>query len=178
MQFGEINSLQGRFDRLTGNIGKLGIPRMEPEQFAAVHNFNTRLHGQYTKLVEEMPRGAQFLSKLRDDPRAVKLEGKYISTGSHTSQFDMKTLVMWYLWHANEEGEEEAQRQLDAWLENDEVEVLSTLWVLGIEADQVIPLEDGYSILPAKDMPDSVEKERYLQIRMGCPVPYSPALPK
>ena len=58
----------------------------------------------------------------------------------------------------------QSQKQyLDSFLNSEKISVLNTLWVLGIEVDEPIILDDGYAIKPITEMPDSREKEYFLQ---------------
>lgn len=95
-----------------------------------------------------------FLSELHADPRIAALNGRMISTGSGATIFEESRLATWFLWCANEMGLEAAKGHLARWLDADEVDVISTLWVHGLDLDEEIQLADGYCITPAKQLPD------------------------
>jgi hypothetical protein len=110
-----------------------------------------------------------ILSEIHDDPRVAALNGKMISTGSGGTIFEESRLEEWYLWYANEFGPDAAKKNLDQWLDADEVDVVNTFWVYGLNLDDELPLEDGYSITPAARLPDSWHKELALQFTMPKP---------
>ena len=144
-------------------IGHLNIPKPEIDKFAFVHDIQTQLYLQYSRLVENEAVGTQILSMLRDDPRVQALDGKMISSGSGASRFEIKTLAMWFLWASNEYGQHVAEEKLNSFLDLERIPVVNTLWVLGIEADKILELEQGYRIVPIDEMPDSRDKEQYLR---------------
>lgn len=145
-------------------LGTLNIPKSEIEAFAPVHNFQTRLYLQYSPLLTT-DTGRKLLEKLRRDPRVTSLEGKMLSRGSSAHRFQVEELGMWLLWRANESDLASAQCHLEAFLDSEEITVLNTLWVLGVEVDQPISLADEYMVQPADAMPDSWDKESFLQFR-------------
>ena len=87
-----------------------------------------------------------------------------VSNGSGGSRFDLKTFAMWFLWAINEYGEKQAREIMDEFLDSDKVKVLNTLWVLGIECDEIIDLKNGIKIIPLDSMPDSKDKTRFKKI--------------
>ncbi len=97
------------------------------------------------------------------DPRVIDLEGHMISKGSSASGFETKVLAMWFLWATNEFGQKVAEKSLNAFLDSDEIPIVNTLWVLGVEVDDTIQLTNGLCITPISEMPNSREKEHYLK---------------
>jgi len=71
---------------------------------------------------------------------------------------------MWSLWCANEYGIENAEAYLNAFLDSEEINVTSVLWVLGMGTQNPVTVKDGYVIRPIHEMPNSREKERFVQI--------------
>lgn len=145
------------------NIGHLNIPKPELEKVAFVHDIQTRLYLQYSKLLEDKGLGVNILKAFEEDQRIKALDGHMISTGSGASRFEINTLAMWFLWAVNEYGNEKAELNLNLYLDSETVPVINTLWVLGIEVDQTIELDNGIKIIPIEDMPDSRDKEQYLK---------------
>lgn len=145
--------------------GKLQFPKLNIEPFSFVHDFQTRLFLQYINIVEKTDVGNKVVEMLSNDSRVKILEGKMISRGSGAHAFEVKTLAMWFLWCANEFGLENAEKYLNSFLDDDVIPVMNTLWVIGIEIDQPIQLSGGYEILPIADLPDSRDKEQFLQSR-------------
>lgn len=157
-------------------LGDLNIPKIEIESFSFIHNFETRVYVQFADLVEKTEVGRAVVKALTEDPRVIALTGKMITCGGGARRFEIKTLAMWFLWHANEHGLEKAKRDLNSFLSSKEVTVVNSLWVVGIEVEQPIFLRDEYIIQPANQMPDSGDKEYFLQRKIGhvirrAPVP-------
>jgi hypothetical protein len=144
-------------------LGDLNVPKIEIEPFSFIHDFQTRVYVQFGDIVEKTEVGRAVVKALAEDPHVIALKSKMISRGSGAQIFEIKTLAMWFLWHANEHGLENAKRDLNSFLNSEEVTVLNSLWVLGIEIDQPIFLRDEYVIQPASQMPDSRDKEYFLQ---------------
>lgn len=149
------------------DIGHLNIPKPEMEKVAFVHDIQTRLYLQYSRLIENEGPGAKVLKALEEDPRVQALNGHMISRGSSASRFEIKTLAMWFLWAINEYGHEVAEYNLNRFLNPETVPVINTLWVLGIEVDKPIELENGVRIISIEEMPDSRDKEQYLKDEFG-----------
>lgn len=145
------------------NIGHLNIPKPEMESFLFVHDLRTKLYLQYSRLIENDGPGAQVLKNLEQDHRVQALDKYLIRSGSSFGTFEPKELAMWYLWAMNEYGAEIAATNLNKFLIAENVPVINTLWVLGIEVDEPIKLDNGIRILSIKDMPYSQDKEQYLK---------------
>lgn len=148
-------------------LGKLNIQKVELQPFLFTHNFQTRLFVQYKYIVEKTEIGRNVFKTLSEDQRVIALKDKMISHGSSAQRFDVRKLAMWFLYCANEYGSEIAERNLELFLNSEEISVINTLWVSGIEVDQPIILNNGYIINPASHMPDSQDKEVFLQHRIG-----------
>jgi hypothetical protein len=157
-------------------FGKLNIQSLEIEPFAFIPDFQTRVFVQYANIVEKSEIGRSVVEMLDFDPRVIALKGKLISRGNGAQTLEVQTLAMWFLWCANELGPESAKAYLDSFLDAEEITVLNSLWVLGLEVDQPIILNNEYAIQPIDQMPDSRDKEHFLQSRFqfsgqGTPVP-------
>ncbi len=150
-------------------VGELNIPKIEIEPFSFVHDFHTRIYDQYAEMLEKTELGKSIVKTLSEDPRVIALEDKMLSRGDGAARFAITTLAIWFLWCANENGVASAEQYLDSFLNSEKISVLNTLWVSGIEVDEPIILGDGYAIQPATHMPDSRDKEYFLQIRSGPP---------
>ncbi len=155
-------------------LGKIQIPKIELETYKFIHDYQTRLFVQYADIVEKTDIGRSVVQSLSEDPRVLALEGKMISQGSHAERFETKNLAMWFLWCANEYGLEAAKSYLESFLDAEEVDVVCTLWVLGIEVDQPITINDRYIIKPIEDMPNSRDKEHFLKFDVGVTGPRAP----
>lgn len=147
--------------------GHLGLPRFELEEISVQHGFQTRSFLFYIDFLKSTEFGANLLKRLAVDTRVASLDGQMISCGSVASRFDIETLAVWFAWCANSYGEKFANEQLESWLNAEEIEILNSLWVLGVEADESIELNGGYTIQTTSDMPDSDEKEYFGQSRFS-----------
>lgn len=145
-------------------IGQLGLPNIELEAMSYQHSFQTRSFLVHNQFLENTDFGKNLLKRLSEDPRVIALDGQMVSRGDGASRFEVTTLAIWFIWCANSYGEQFANQQLERWLNTDEVEVLNSLWVLGVEAEESIELADGYVIQTIADMPDSDEKEYFSKI--------------
>lgn len=148
------------------NIGEINIPKIEIEPYAVIHDYQTRTFMQYVNIIEKEVIGHSIVAMLNKDPRVMSLSGKMISSGNGAQIFEVKTLAMWFLWCANEHGLENAKQFLEEFLNNDEISVINTLWILGIEVDEPIILTDDYIIQPIENMPNSGDKEYFLQSKI------------
>lgn len=142
---------------------KINIPKIEIDPYAFIHDYQTRTYLQYANIIEKEVIGHSIVTMLNEDPRVISMNGKMISRGSGAQSFEVKTLAMWFLWCANEYGLENAKQFLEEFLNTDEIPVINTLWILGIEVDEPIILRDGYIIQPLENMPNSGDKEHFLQ---------------
>ncbi len=97
-----------------------------------------------------------------------------LSRGSGAGQFEAETLGMWFLWRTDETDSVTAESDLERFLSSDEVNVLNALWVVGVEVEGPVTLSDGFMVLPIESMPESWDKERFLQAQ---PEPYGPPVP-
>lgn len=144
--------------------GNLEIPKLEIQPIRLFDDYQTRLYLQYSRIIETNEPAKELLADLKEDPRVKSLEGKMISNGNGAGIFEAKKLAMWVLWVANEHGKKQAFKFLNSFLNEDKLDVVNVLWVSGLEVTESIPLKNGYSIIPITEMPDSREKEIFLQI--------------
>lgn len=145
-------------------IGQLGLPKIELEAMSFQHSFQTRSFLVHIQFLKNTGYGKDLLKRFSNDPRVIALEGQMVSSGSSAGRFEIETLAVWFVWCTNSYGEKFANEQLESWLNTDEIEVLNSLWVLGIEAEESIELSDGYVIQTIADMPDSDEKEYFSKV--------------
>jgi hypothetical protein len=175
------------YDRTVFFPGKLGLPIVKLES-KFTHNFSAKLFNEYSDCIEKTTLGQKVLADLEIDPRVLHLKDEMISRGSGSYAFEVKNLAQWFLWHANNVGLDVAKSDLELFLNSDEISVINSLWITGIEVGEEIKLEDGISIKPAKDMPDSLEKEIFLQhefystglrtLKPTCAITKSVTIPK
>ncbi len=156
------------------NIGKINIPKIEIEPFSFICDYQTKVYLQYANIVEKEEIGRLVVESLNQDSRVSTLSGKMISRGSGAQIFEVKTLAMWFLWCANEHGQDKAKIYLEAFLNSDTISVINALWVIGIEVTSPIILDDRYVIRPLENMPDSRDKEYFMHNKMGRNFQYIP----
>ena len=145
------------------HIGHLNVPKPEMNDETFFHDIWRKLYLHYSRQIENEGPGAIVLKALEEDPRAQGLQGQLISYGNRASIFEIKKLAMWYLWAAHEFGSTVAERNLNKFLDSEDIPVINILWVLGIEVDETIELENGIRIISIKEMPDSPEKGHFLK---------------
>lgn len=143
-------------------LGHLNIQKPDLTRVEYVQDVYSRLHVVYSNFIEGPY--SSILAELSKDKRFETLRDKMVSNGSGGSRFDLKTFAMWFLWAINEYGEKQAREIMDEFLDSDKVKVLNTLWVLGIECDEIIDLKNGIKIIPLDSMPDSKDKTRFKKI--------------
>ena len=146
------------------STGLLGLPIIELDTMSFQHSFQTRSFSVFSEFIRNSDYGKVLLKRLSDDARVIALDGQMVSRGSVAGCFEVRTLAVWFVWCANKYGEEFAQVQLDNWLNVEEIEVVNSLWILGLDIDESIELNDGYSIKTIADMPDSDEKEYFSKV--------------
>lgn len=144
--------------------GHLGIPKIELEELSFQHSFQIRSYSVHSQFVRSTDFGKDLLNRLSGDPRVIALNGQMVSSGTGAGAFQIETLAIWFVWCANSYGEKFANEQLESWLNTEEVEVLNSLWVLGLDTGESIELNDGYVIQTIADMPDSDEKEYFSKV--------------
>lgn len=117
----------------------------------------------FSELIDKTPDGQKVLQALSADTRVQGLVNTMISKGSSAARFEIKDLAMWFLWASNEFGPKSAEKNLNLFLDSAEIEVICTLWVLGIETTTTLDLGEGYQIVPVSEMPLSSDSEYYMQ---------------
>lgn len=143
--------------------GQLNIPKVSVEQFPFSTDYQIRLYQQYFPSIEKTEVGQQVVASLSTDPRVVALQGKMVPNGFGWQGFDVKKLAMWYLWCANEYGMQTTKEFLDSFLDSESIPVARVLWVLGMRVANSVAIKGEYIIRPIHDMPDSSQKERFMQ---------------
>lgn len=145
-------------------VGMLGLPRVELEAMSFHHSFQIRSYLLHSEFLKNTDVGKGVVQRLASDRRVQALENQMLSLGNSAARFEVDTLAVWYVWCLNMYGNEFADCQLESWLASEEVEVLNSLWVLGLEAEKSFELGGGYSIQILADMPDSDEKEYFSKV--------------
>lgn len=144
-------------------LGALGLPKLSIDEVSFSTDYEARLAQLYFPVLEKMPIGKQVIVDLSRDSRVLALSDKMIACGMVRVRFQIKMLALWYLWYANEYGSEQAQRCLDSFLNAKSIPVTRVLWVLGMGASKPVTVKGDYVIRPIHDMPDSSQKERFIQ---------------
>jgi hypothetical protein len=144
-------------------LGELNLPEIELERFVFIHDYQTKLFVQYAEIIEKTEIGSKIVEILSSDPRVQELTGKMLSRGSGAQQFEVKTLGMWFLWFANKVGLGAAEEALNIFLNNQVIQVLNCLWILGVKADREVNLCEDIRLLPVDKMINSRDKEKFWQ---------------
>lgn len=145
-------------------LGELNLPIIDIEPFSPSTDIHTRIFFTYESVLREGI-GQSVLDALSKDPRVIALNGKLISRGSYSEAFNLQRLAMWFLWSTNQYGKQQTQEALNSFLDSETISVINSLWVLGLKVDMPINLDDGYTVQPIESMPDSNDKEYFIQNR-------------
>lgn len=122
-----------------------------------------QLLSHYGNLIRKESYCVQVLEELKKGPRVQALKDQWIITGTGAVPLNAQILAPWYLWAIHEYGVEAANTNLNKFLDSETIFITGTLWVLGIEVQQSIELENGISIIPIENMPYSPQKELFLE---------------
>ena len=158
-------------------LGHLGLPVIGINGFGFTASFASRTFVQYHDAVETTDIGRHVLGRLSDDPRVIKMSGQLIPSGLNNSAgFDLKILAAWWMMRSNQAGQAQADKDLDAYLDADIVDIFVSHWVVGLNPSKVMKLVEGFALYPISEMPDSDSKERYSQAinkfnRLDGPIP-------
>jgi hypothetical protein len=143
-------------------VGHLGLPRL------ALTERPVPSHGAILSLIVAVLAaarsevGTSIRRRLEADSRVEALNGKMIGTGTGASRFDLDQLVSWWIWRANEVGQETANSNLEIFLNGNEIVTLQALWVYGVTSTKTQTVFPGVDLVPAKEMPASYEQEEFL----------------
>ena len=162
------------------DLGEIHLPRIRVDDFplALANQYETRLFVAFHKLVDETELGRKLMARLKADGRVASIDGKMLSHGSGSTRLDLTRLAAWWLWRANEVGGDLADQNLDTFLNADQIDVICTLWVYGVEPSVEVDLGEGVMLLPLNAMPPSGDKEQLLQAKFGSnpsPIPVASA---
>lgn len=145
-------------------VGKIGLPKIVVEKLPTYeHSYSTQLYLQFHKAVRETEFGRKVLQKLRANKSVEALDGTMVKCGTLATRFDFERLAAWWLWRANEVGEERADADLEVFLSSEHSDVLGVLWVYGVKPETTQPLTEDVALMPVEEMPDSDDKEHILK---------------
>ena len=150
---------------------KLNLPdiaEVQVKNFVTENDFNTRIHLALIEATKNYPVAEQLKKTLENDIRIKNLLGKLVSTGlGSASQFNIDSLSMWFLHYAKRNGSVAAVKALEKYLTEGQVDYLAIQWIIGIETEKKIKLTESVELVPIDLMPDSSEKEYFLQINLN-----------
>lgn len=106
-------------------------------------------------------------ARLATDARVLELKGRLIGPGTSRGILDADNLAEWWIWRANEVGQETADKDLELFLSNPEVDSVQAIWVYGVETTDTQEVSPGVFLVPAKEMPLSHEREQFLETDIG-----------
>lgn len=121
----------------------------------------------YSKLIQT-EKGKEVVQEIDKDLRMQKFKGKKISKFiggglGVPGTIGTDNIAMWFFWYANKYGNDFAIKNLNEFLDGDEVGVEVTLWLLGIIVYNKMELTKDYKIVPINDMPASSDKQDFIQ---------------
>ena len=145
-------------------VGKIGLPRIVVDSLPSYeHSYSIRVILQYHNALTGTELGRQLMQKLRANRCVEALEGTMVKCGPRATSFHLDQLAAWWLWRANEVGEEQADADLNVFLSSEHSDVLGVLWVYGIKPEMAQPLTEDVALVPVEEMPDSDDKEYILK---------------
>ena len=162
---------------LSHELGHLGLPIIGINSFGYSDSYASKTTIQYYEAVETTDLGQDLLRRLVEDPRVTEMSGQLIPTGLNSwAGFDVKLMASWWMMRSNQAGPAQADAELEQFLESDEVDVIVSHWIVGLNPSKIMALGGGFDLFPLADMPDSDSKERYSQAinkfnRLDGPVP-------
>ena len=124
--------------------GTLGIQCPELLAYGINNSFST-VSTIYQSLAESED-GKNLTKDLMDNPRILELLNEKIITGAGYNSFNINLFVQWYLWRINNVGQDQANQDLNTYLNSDTVPSIAAVWIYGIDVDKTIPLFDGFEI--------------------------------
>lgn len=160
-------------------LGKLGLPIVGVhEQSRSTHNYTIATFLVFNAAVTETAIGRAIQARLDADSRVQALLGKMISRGSGAMRFERtEVLAAWWLWRANNVGAETADRDLEKFLNSEQITAIQVLWVYGVEPTKPITISNDIQLLHIRDMQDSSEKEEFLRENFRFGMPAGPPAP-
>jgi len=126
-------------------------------------NIPIKLYLFYTNQIRNTKNGNLLMQRLEADDRVRNLKGKLISKGYGQEAFEVEKLACWVAWCISEFGIDYAHTHLEKFLNTDDIPVQNTYWVNGISVKHVFDLGSNIKILPIQEMPESIEKKKYLK---------------
>ena len=145
--------------------GHLNLPHIAIRELAAPYygsSYKDRLSQTFTHALYQ-PHGSTLLERLGSDQRVAELAANPIQTGAASGHLHAHSIAQWYLWRANEVGANQAESDLNSYLDGNEVDVQVVQWVHGISTTDRLELPDGAELCSIADVPDSDTKEYVLQ---------------
>lgn len=156
---------------LPPNPASLSYPTINEYERAGHNDFSTRCWLYYYEVLSSTELGAKISRFLRSDDRCKALEGKKLAAGLSDTAYEPTILGQWFLRRSDQVGEAQAWADLHSYLDNDQIDVTCTLWVLGLETPDVVELVNGVRLVPAKAMPDSSDKEAFVKFNVNSHAP-------
>jgi hypothetical protein len=157
--------------------GQLGLPIIGIDELGISQSYANNLSSSYLQAVNTSDAGKHITKRLSLDSRVSELSVSKVRVGPRNyAQFDRYLLAAWWMMRANEEGILQADKDLEIYLDSDNIDVLFSYWVVGFNIKQNFEIGDGYTICSIDNMINSDSKERYKQgsnktNRMGSSIP-------
>lgn len=152
------------------NVDMSDIYPFELDEFPYTGYYDSREiargYRHYFPFVREHPAGVQVCELLSRDPRVKRMIEdinlvRYNDTC--TCPLRVEDLAVWVLRVIHKHGHEVAEDELEEFLNTEKIQILMALWVLGIGSEGIIDIGNGFRIIPVDLMPDSREKEEYME---------------
>ena len=149
-------------------FGQLGFPKVRVNPNPSYSDrWDYRVTGFYSSLVERSDIGKNVYKRFQADRRLSVWDGEQLSRGVYAYRLDLKFLAAWWLWRANEAGEQVADENLNDFIEQNVADMLAVVWLYGILPSARTEISEKIHLVSLQDMPESREKEEYLRLRSG-----------
>ncbi|WP_319413175.1 HEPN domain-containing protein [uncultured Cohaesibacter sp.] len=147
--------------------GVLGLPVVSVNKVVCLdHCYESRIFSEFIGQAKSHEKAREKRAELENDERIKDLEKKMLSNGNGGTIFQLDRLIAWWLWRANNVGLEEADTDLESYLNSKKNSFQEILWVYGVEPTETIEIFSDARILPVEHMPPSGEVECILNNRM------------
>jgi hypothetical protein len=123
-------------------FGKLGLPRVPHER------------DWFFSLGQVAPEQMRaIVDRLNLDSRTHKLADRFLNVGNGGGLYTPDSLARWWLWRANEVGSEQADGDLNSYLDAEQVEAWEQVWVFGLDVLAPVELTNTVSLVPWEQAP-------------------------
>lgn len=139
-------------------IGQLGLPVIDCETAtSADYSFSTRTYLTFVEIAKNHPLGQEKLKQLASDHRVASLQAEYEE--EKLMPLENERLAAWWLWRANQVGRDNAEQEINTYLNDEEIDCIYVTWIYGVQPTSTFVLASNVDVVPIDEMNDCDEKE-------------------